>query len=92
MGKKFEEGFNSPVGFYPDGSHISRNAYTREQAALEIGREHGCVIRPDNLKESWVRFQFASEDVRDEMGCEHCWMEVPEGTKNAQPTWFYSDE
>ena len=89
MGKAFEKVFSEPVNFYPDGWHLSRNKFSRDQAALEIGQEIGEVIDAEKLQEGWVRFQLADESIRDELGVSQCWMEVSEGSNGAQPTWEY---
>ncbi len=89
MGKKFEYAFSEPLDFTDENYQISRNQYDKDQAALEFSSHLGEVIDPKELKENWVRYQFAPEELRWEMDCTHCWMVVPEGTKNAQPTWSY---
>jgi len=87
MGKKFEKAFSEPCMFTDGSYHISRNQYDKEAAALEFSSYLGEIIKPEKLKENSVRFQFANEHIKDEMGCTHCWMEVESNTKNAQPAW-----
>jgi hypothetical protein len=91
MGKRFEESFSEACKFTCDEWHVSRNAYAQDEAVKIIKRDVGVEIDITELKPCWVRFQFASESVRDEFGVDHCWMVVKEGTKGAQPTWAYSE-
>lgn len=87
MGKKFEAMFGEPVAFYPDGLYLSRNAFTRDEAAEAFSEELDQEVNADSLAEKWVRFQFTPEEARSELGCDHCWMEVHVKTKGAQPVW-----
>lgn len=89
MGKEFDKIFSEPNQFNNDCMHISRKKYDRDQAALEISREIGGIVEPEDLKKKWVRYQFADESFRMEFDVTHAWMEVIE-SKNAQPTWAYS--
>jgi len=91
VGKRFEESFSEACKFTNNEWHVSRNAYDAAEAAGVIRRDVGVDIAIADLKPCWVRFQFASESVRDEFGVDHCWMVVDEGTKAAQPTWAYSE-
>jgi len=89
MGKSFDNTFSEACQFWPSGWHVSRRLYDADLAACVINRDVGIDIDITELKKSWVRFQFAGADLRDELGVDHCWMIVPEGTKGAMPTWVY---
>ncbi len=89
MAKQFDETFNEPLVFTDGNYQISRKQFDRNEAALEFSRYFDEVVDSSKLKEKWVRYQFATENVRDDIGCTHCWMAVPEKSINAQPTWNY---
>lgn len=94
MARKFDESFKTPMQFTPDGLHISRRAYDRQQAAEAFQEclndeifpecDGDIIVTPDELNESWVRwgFQHWSNELPSP-----CWLVCNKNDHGAQPTW-----
>lgn len=93
---KFDNAFSEPVLFEPDGWHISRKIYVREEAAELIAEAvmshedymERVIIKPEDLSECWVRFEPSPPEMRGELG-DFAWMVQNEKTPRSQPTWMY---
>lgn len=94
MPRKFDQQFATPKQFTPDGLHVSRRAYSREEAAQIIQQTlrdevfpesaDDIVVRPEDLRASWVRWTF--QDWSAELPSP-CWMVCGKNEHGAQPTW-----
>lgn len=94
MARKFDKTFAEPVQFNPDGLHISRRAYDRQQAADAFQQcmreeifacyDEDVTVDPDELRKSWVRWGF--QHWTDQLPTA-CWLTCNKNDHGAQPTW-----
>ncbi len=92
--RQFDQMFDTPVRFKPEGRYISRREYTRQEAAdviTEQMRLDGSFY-PDeyvdagDLEAQWVRWTFPPAEMRGDLPSP-CWMVCMEGELGAQPVW-----
>jgi hypothetical protein len=89
---RFDVEFSSIVGFYPNGFHLSRKQFTKEEASKIFAREmllKDDEVLPAMLKEKFVRWQTTPSELREEGMPDMGWMVCGKNDKNAQPTWEY---
>ncbi len=89
---QFDIQFSSVQGFYPNGFHLSRKLYTREEAAKIFAQE--LILKEDEvlaskIKEKFVRWQTTPVDLREDGLPDITWIVCDKGSRNAQPTWEY---
>ena len=88
---KFEALFENPVYFVEDTTVISREKYSREEAAALISKAVDYEVDPKSLREERVRFRPLTRDERnlfdDELG-PLAWILGEEG-KGSKAVWVY---
>ncbi len=88
MRNEFNNTFCVPCYFIEETHHLSRYRFTKEEAVKRLELHFKKEIDPEYVKESFVRYQVASQEAYDETGMEYCWAEVPP-SPDSFPTWVY---
>ena len=86
MGKQFDLTFSEWLDFDEGAYHISRLAYTKEEAIEVWKKDNHEDIEPEDIIESQVKFECRS-DYGEFRQC--MWMVQLKGTKGSIPTWEY---